>query len=361
MNPAQIDPIAKRDPGADAAAHHEGTGAGGFSNNWSRRQTFDTKRNNFDFKVNLNRTNAHQMWFKLSYMYAPVAGSVDLPDAGCGLRTMTRRLPAGVRADLGAHPDADLRQHAGHLDPRPGSIRARLRAGQCRDRRARDSGHERPEPDRHAARASVRGAAEHRRRASRRSGPRRPGRRRPGTRRRSRSSNNLTKFAGKHEFRGGYTCSGASWTTGSRSGRIRAAASSRPTNATRMANITGQTSANFYNQFAALMFGLTSNMGKSVQNEIFSVYEWTHALLRARPLERDDQADARPRAALRALPGHAARQPRDGDARPRHARDRDRRPRAGQSGDGVRRVVRDARREGGEGPVRAARSAPSTG
>ena len=44
-----------------------------------------------------------------------------------------------------------------------------------------------------------------------------------------------------------------------------------------MASITGQTSANFYNQFASMMFGLVSNMNKSVQNEIFSVYEQTHA------------------------------------------------------------------------------------
>jgi hypothetical protein len=44
-----------------------------------------------------------------------------------------------------------------------------------------------------------------------------------------------------------------------------------------MRNITGQTGTNFYNQFAAFMFGLTRNAGKSVQNEIFSVYEQTHA------------------------------------------------------------------------------------
>jgi hypothetical protein len=50
------------------------------------------------------------------------------------------------------------------------------------------------------------------------------------------------------------------------------------TNATRMGNITGQTSGNFYNEYAAFMFGLVRNAQKSIQNEIFSVYEWSHAL-----------------------------------------------------------------------------------
>jgi outer membrane receptor protein involved in Fe transport len=45
-----------------------------------------------------------------------------------------------------------------------------------------------------------------------------------------------------------------------------------------MASITGQTGTNFYNQYASMMFGLVRNMGKSIQNEVFSVYEWTHAL-----------------------------------------------------------------------------------
>jgi hypothetical protein len=90
-------------------------------------------------------------------------------------------------------------------------------------------------------------------------------------------TNNLTKFVGKHEVRGGYT-----WFRGTlnhfqperQNPRGRFVMSGQ---ATRMRNIPGQTGTNFYNQFAAFMFGLTRNSAKSVQNEIFSVYEQTHA------------------------------------------------------------------------------------
>jgi hypothetical protein len=89
MDPARIDPIAKRILAMMPLPTLEGTSAGGFSNNWSRRQTTDTRRNNFDAKVNLNRTNAHQMWFKLSYMYADVPDLWTFPAPEVG-GTVTR-------------------------------------------------------------------------------------------------------------------------------------------------------------------------------------------------------------------------------------------------------------------------------
>jgi outer membrane receptor protein involved in Fe transport len=91
-------------------------------------------------------------------------------------------------------------------------------------------------------------------------------------------TNNLTKFMGKHEIRGGYT-----WFRGTLNHWQPERQNPRgsfvvATNATRMANIPNvQTSTNFYNQHASFMFGLVRNVGKSVQNEIFSVYEQTHA------------------------------------------------------------------------------------
>ena len=91
-------------------------------------------------------------------------------------------------------------------------------------------------------------------------------------------TNNLTKFAGRHEFRGGYTLFRSKldhWQPERQNPRGSIVIA---TNATRMRNITGQTSANFYNQYAAMMFGLVRDMGKSIQNEVFSVYEWTHGM-----------------------------------------------------------------------------------
>jgi hypothetical protein len=91
-------------------------------------------------------------------------------------------------------------------------------------------------------------------------------------------TSNLTKFAGRHELRGGYTLFRGKldhWQPERQNPR---GSITIATNATRMANITGQTSTNFYNQFASMMFGLTRNMAKSIQNEVFSVYEWTHAI-----------------------------------------------------------------------------------
>ena len=99
MDPARIDPIAKRILAMMPMPTLEGTGAGGFSNNWSRRETTDTRRNNFDAKVNLNRTNAHKMWFKLSYMYADVPDLWYFPAPEVG---GTNEIPA-LREEA-AHP-----------------------------------------------------------------------------------------------------------------------------------------------------------------------------------------------------------------------------------------------------------------
>jgi hypothetical protein len=84
---------------------------------------------------------------------------------------------------------------------------------------------------------------------------------------------NLTKFAGRHELRGGYTLFRGTldhWQPERENprGDINIAGE-----ATRMV---GQND-NFYNNWAALLFGYTEEVAKSMQNEMFSVYEWTHA------------------------------------------------------------------------------------
>ncbi len=275
MDPARIDPIAKRVLALMPLPNVDGTGAGGFSNNWSRRQTFDTKKNQFDFKVNLNRTNAHQMWFKLSYMHALVEDqwAFGADDVGFGKTvvyqpafgqtwvlspTLTFDTTLGISDSTvnGRNPDFPL-GNVGEALGIPGTNgqgrtdipRAHLYAGNPQI----DTGFfnfgsiaDFWPADRDEFTLSL--------------------------------SNNLTKFVGRHEFRGGYTWFRGTlnhWQPEGEYPRGRFVMSGQ---ATRMRNITGQTGSNMYNQFAAFMFGLTRNSGKSVQNELFSVYEQTHAL-----------------------------------------------------------------------------------
>ena len=276
MDPALIDPIAKRVLAMIPMPIHEGTGAGGFSNNWSRRQTFDTRRNNFDAKVNLNRTNAHQMWFKLSYMYADVPDlwTFPSPEVG-GTKTHVYQPTFGQTWVLSPTLTFDSTLGVSILDQEafggdfplgmvgteqfgiPGTNaqnrtdvpRAHLYAGIPRVDIGFDDVGTAPNwtpQNRNEKTVSL--------------------------------TANLTKFAGRHEFRGGYNMFRGKldhWQPERENPRGRFIMA---TNSTRMANISGQTSANFYNQYAAFMFGLVRNWEKSIQNEVFSVYEWTHAL-----------------------------------------------------------------------------------
>jgi hypothetical protein len=281
MDPARIDPIAKRVLAMMPMPIHEGTGAGGFSDNWSRRQTFDTKRNNFDAKINLNRTNAHQMWFKLSYMFADVPDlwTFPAPEVGGTVTrvyqptfgqtwvlspTLTFDSTLGISIldqeafggdfPLGMVGTDELGIPGTNAQNRTDVPRAHLYAGI---------------PSIATGFQTIGTAANWT-----------PQNRNELT---VSLSTNLTKFAGRHEFRGGYNLFRSKldhWQPESQNPR---GSFVMATNATRMANITfpnGQTqnSANFYNQYAAFMFGLVRNMGKSIQYEIFSVHEWTHAL-----------------------------------------------------------------------------------
>jgi hypothetical protein len=275
MDPARIDPIAKRVLAMMPLPNGQGTGAGGFSNNWSRRQTFDTKKNQMDFKVNLNRTNAHQMWFKLSYMHALVEDqwAFPAPEVGFGKTivyqpafgqtwvltpTLTFDTTLGISDSTvnGRHPDFPEGNVGLDVLGIPGTNnqgrtdlpRAHLYAGHPQILTGFQTFGSIANfwpADRDEFTLSL--------------------------------NNNLTKFIGRHEIRGGYT-----WFRGTlnhfqperQNPRGRFVMSGQ---ATRMRSIPGQTGTNFYNEFAAFLFGLTRNSAKSVQNEIFSVYEQTHA------------------------------------------------------------------------------------
>ncbi len=275
MDPARIDPIAKKIMALLPFPNQPGTGAGGFSNNWSRRQTHDTRRNNFDMKINLNRTNAHQLWFKMSYMYANVPDLWTFPAPEVGGTTTSVYQPTfgqtwvlsptltfdstfgvSILDQLTHAADVPLGMVGTDILGIPGTNAqnqtdlplVHLYAGIPSFNTGLVTIGDTPTwapLDRVEKTFSF--------------------------------TSNLTKFAGRHEFRGGYTLFRSKldhWQPERQNPR---GSFVMATNATRMANTPTQTSANFYNQWAAFMFGLTGQAAKSVQNEMFSVYEWRHA------------------------------------------------------------------------------------
>jgi hypothetical protein len=276
MDPARIDPIAKRVLAMMPMPNQAGTGAGGFSNNFGHRETFDTRRNNFDAKVNLNRTNAHQMWFKLSYMYADVDDLWDFPAETVG-GTVTRVYQPTVGQTWVLSPTLTfdstlgvsiLDQEALGGDFPLGNVGLDVLDIPGTNNQGRTDV---PQAFLYAGIPNIQTGFQTVGDTANWT---------PQTRNEKTISltANLTKFAGRHELRGGYNMFRGKldhWQPERQNPRGSFVMSGQ---ATRMRNIPGQTGTNFYNQYAAFMFGLTRNMGKSIQNEIFSVYEWTHAL-----------------------------------------------------------------------------------
>jgi hypothetical protein len=68
----RINQISKKVMNLFPAPNNPGTGVGGFTNNYKRQEDRTFARDNFDTKVNWNRTSAHQIWGKFSYMNATV-------------------------------------------------------------------------------------------------------------------------------------------------------------------------------------------------------------------------------------------------------------------------------------------------
>ena len=88
---------------------------------------------------------------------------------------------------------------------------------------------------------------------------------------------NLTKVAGRHDIRGGYSLNFLyldHWQPESNNPRGNF---NFATNATRL-NVAGTQASNIYNNYAAFLLGLTSSVAKSVQNELMTGREWQHAL-----------------------------------------------------------------------------------
>ncbi len=253
----------------------EGIGAGGLTNNYRREETRTTDRHNYDAKINWNRTSAHQVWGKFSYMDAVVDDLTNYlgpdPNAeGDGGFTKVWQFTMGHTWTLGSSMLLDStfgfsRQDQDVLGPD-------FNAGYFGLDTLGIPGTNDPSPERDQRYAGY---------------PRfdtgfallgnRDGWNPIFRDERTYSvAANLTKIAGKHEFRGGYLVNFLyldHWQpeTGNPRGQFQFA-----TNSTALRG--GAQAGNFYNQYAAFMLGLVGNASKSIQNELMTGREWQHGL-----------------------------------------------------------------------------------
>jgi len=84
----------------------QGIGAGGLTNNYQRQENRAVDRQNYDAKVNWNRTSTHQIWVKFSHMNAVVDDLTNYlgPDpnaSGDGGKTKVYQLTSGQTWTLG--------------------------------------------------------------------------------------------------------------------------------------------------------------------------------------------------------------------------------------------------------------------
>ncbi len=270
-----IDPIALKVLQLYPMPNTQGIGLGGLTNNFQREETRRFDRDNYDVKINYNRTSAHQLWFKYSFMDAvvddlsnylgPPSNTESDTDGGFTKvysfttgQTWTLNPTTLFDATFGfARQDQDVFGpdfNSGNFGLDVLGIPGTNDAGLGDQRYAgypvfntgfsavgnRDGWNPIFRDERTYSLAT-----------------------------------NLSKNMGRHDLRTGYTVNFMyldHWQP--ESGNPRGAFNFAG-NAT---DIPGNPVANFYNTFAAFMMGLTSSVGKSVQNELMTTREWQHAL-----------------------------------------------------------------------------------
>lgn len=250
----------------------EGTGAGGFTQNYRTTQDRSTDRHNYDFKVNWNRAAAHQLWGKYSYMNALVDDlfTFPLPSAdNDGGDTRVHLFTGGQTWALGKTLLLDSSIGVSLFDqfnssPDFGLGMLGLDAGIPG---TNDQGRGDP---RYAGSPEFRTGFTNLGNTPTWS---------PSWRdeRTVSYSTNLTKIAGSHDLKGGYRGDYLyldNWQPERANPRGRF---DFATNSTRTFG-TGSQTGNFYNQYAAFLLGLVATAQKSYQYELFTAREWQHAM-----------------------------------------------------------------------------------
>jgi hypothetical protein len=279
---SMINPIAKKILQMFPLPNTTGFGAGGYTNNYQRQEERKVDRENYDVKVNWNRTSSHQIWTKFSHMHAIVddlSNYLGVPAvSGSGGNTKVFQLTAGQTWTLS--PTLLMDQTFGFSRQKQDVLGPDFNAGNFgRDvlgiPGTNDPGSDASHADRYAGYPEFRfggTTAGFFSQLGNRDGWN------PIFRdeRTYSIATNITKVRGQHDFRGGYFLNFLyldHWQpeTGNPRGRF----DFNP-------NTTGlrgsAQTANFYNAYAAFLLGQISQGVKSVQNELMTSREWQHAL-----------------------------------------------------------------------------------
>jgi carboxypeptidase family protein/TonB-dependent receptor-like protein len=273
MIPAnRINPIVKQLLALYPLPNVQGSGAGGFTQNYRTTRHRDTDRHNYDAKVNWNRAPTHQLWGKYSHMNALVDDLFTFPigeGEGDGGDTKVHMITGGQTWSFGNNLLLDssigvslFDQFNSAPDYQLGMLGLNAGVPGTNDQGRNDF--------RYA------GMPEYRTGFSNlgNSPTWTPSWR---TERTVSFSSNVTKVAGGHDMKVGYRGDYLyldNWQPERANPRGRF---DFATNSTRTFG-TGSQTGNFYNQYAAFLLGLVATARKSYQYELFTGREWQHAM-----------------------------------------------------------------------------------
>jgi hypothetical protein len=268
-----LDPIAQKVLQLFPLPNVQGFGLGGLTNNYTRQETRTVNRDNYDIKINFNRTSAHQLWAKYSFMDAVVDDLTNYlgpdPNAeGDGGLTKVYSFTAGQTWTLNATTLFDTtfgfaRQDQDVLGPDFNAGNFGLDTLGIPGTNDQGIGDQRYAgyPVFNTGFSAV------------------------GNRdgwnpifrdeRTFSLAANLSKHVGAHDFRTGYTVNFLyldHWQpeSGNPRGAFNFAGNSTV--------LRGAQTSNLFNTYSAFLMGLTSSVAKSVQNELMTGREWQHAL-----------------------------------------------------------------------------------
>ena len=250
----------------------EGTGAGGLTNNYRTVRRSTTDRHNFDFKLNWNRTRAHQIWGKVSRMDALVDDLYTFPIGESdddGGDTKVLHVSAGHTWTLsptllldGSFGVATQSQFVSSPDFHLGHIGLELGIPGTNDQGRGDpryAGMPQFSTGFTALGNTPSWSPIYRDEYS------------------ESLSVNLTKIKGPHDLKTGYVMNHLTLDDWQPSVTNPRGIFTFATNATRTFGA-GSQSGNFYNQYAAFLLGLVGNAQKAYQYQNFTGSEFQHAL-----------------------------------------------------------------------------------
>jgi hypothetical protein len=275
----RIDPIALRVLQLYPLPNSPGTGAGGLTNNYRRQEDRTFKRDNYDAKLNWNRTSAHQIWGKFSYMNANVDDLTNYlgPDpnaSGDGGFTKVYQATAGQTWTLS--PTLLMDTTFGFGRQKQDVFGPDFQAGNYGLDVLGIPGTNDQGNDNFGFRDRYAGYPQFQFTTFSALGNRDGWNPIFRDERTYSLATNVTKVKGRHDIRGGYLLNFFyldHWQpeTGNPRGRFDF------NGAVTALNGGGQTN-NFYNQYASFLLGLVGTPSKSVQNELMTAREWQHSL-----------------------------------------------------------------------------------